>query len=113
MKKILLLALALIAVAPVAVEGQQRAVITGCDFDVFPVVAVERVNLWATAENGRIVGSARGVNPSERRGSPAWCSGEVVTVLERRTDSNGRRRVRVRTISGLEGWVTDHFLIEP
>ena len=106
------------AVATPSETTSERLALTGCDMDLaanIPEMALQAlptINLWETIENGRVVGQARGLDTSQPRGTPAWCVGEVVTVLSRGTDSNGRRRVRVRTQSGLVGWVTDFFVLQ-
>lgn len=102
-----------------AEEPLGSGAVTGCDFTLAddPVdmasVAVESVNLWETADGGGVVGAARGIDGSEPRGTPAWCVGEIVSILGRTTDANGRRRVLVRTADGQEGWVTDFFVMDP
>lgn len=70
------------------------------------------LNIWETPNGGRIVGQARGIDQSERIGTPGWCVGELVSVLQREVDDSGRRRVKIRTASGLEGWITEFFLLE-
>ena len=96
-----------------------QAALTGCDIDLVTNIprmvgaAVPRINLWQSADGGQVVGDARGLDASEPTGSPRWCVGELVTILSRTTDARGRRRLLVRTRSGLRGWVTDFFVLDP
>ena len=105
-------------VPPRPSQSFERVALSGCDMDLAAnpanmaaqVVAV--INIWETANGGPIVGQARGIDQSERIGTPGWCVGELISVLQRQVDDSGRRRVQIRTRSGLEGWVTEFFLLE-
>ena len=96
---------------------QESATLTGCDFQLaddplsMASGAVATVNLWNSVEGEGIVATARGLDESEPRGTPGWCVGEAVSVLDERVDHRGRRRLLVRTGSGGEGWVTDFFVL--